>query len=74
MTNNDTDIKSLARDLASARNYLFEATMNDYSIESINRGEEKLNQVINQITAAGLDHDAMARYDETKGRWVAVAS
>ena len=46
MTNNNdiTDLV-LAKRLAATRNYLLEATMNDYSMASINRGQDHFNQL-----------------------------
>lgn len=71
MTNN-TDIKSLARQLASAKNYLFEATMNDYSIDSIRRGEDNLATIKKTITDFGLNPDDIVEYNEKRGCWEAA--
>lgn len=68
MTNN-IDIKSLARQLASAKNYLFEATMNEYRIESIRRGEDNLATIKKTITDFGLNPDDIIEYNETRGCW-----
>lgn len=68
MTNN-TDIKSLAQTLASAKNYLFEATMNDYAMESITRGEVRLAEAKAAVKAAGLNPDDLIEYNEKRGCW-----
>lgn len=61
MTNNNISNASLARRLANAKNYLFEATMNDYSMESIRRGDLRKQEAEAAVEAAGMDiHDCTA--------------
>lgn len=64
MTNNNLD--TIARRLAGARNYLYEATMNDYSMESIRRGDLRLQEVTAQTEAAGFTLD-IAPWNEAAG-------
>lgn len=58
---------SLGKRLASARNYAYEASMSDYSVDSIIYSERRLRGVEREIEAEGLDADTLVEYVEGKG-------
>lgn len=70
MTNNTISTASLARRYASAKNYLFEATMNDYSMESIRRGDLRKQEAEAALEAAGIDINDCTAW--IGGRWVST--
>ena len=65
--------QALAKKLASARNYLYEATMGDYSQASINRGQDHFNQLKQEALDLGLDYEDLATWSQERGCWVATA-
>ena len=73
MTNNNdiTDLV-LAKRLASARNRLYEATMNDYSQASIDRGTQDFNALKQDCLDRGLDYELIVTWDENRGCWVST--
>lgn len=66
------DLPDLARRAASARNYLYEATMGDYSIGSITRGEHIRDDIKVRLAARELTLDEVTAWDETKGCYIAT--
>ena len=63
-------VSALARSLASARNYVYETNMGDYSMASITRAQNGLAEAKREVRAAGLDADAIVHWDNTKGCFV----
>lgn len=63
--------QDLARRLASALNYSYEATMNDYSMTSINRAAVNLMEVRRTVTRLGLIESNLVTRNE-HGVWVPI--
>ena len=61
--------KRLALKLADWRNYSYEATMSDYSIESIMRAQRGSADALVALEDAGVDADEVVVWSETHGRW-----
>lgn len=70
--NNDTTDQVLAKQVASARNYLYEATMGDYSQGSIDRGVREYNAIKQECLDRGLDYEELAKWNEVSGCFKAV--
>lgn len=66
MTNN---IQTLATRLASTRNSVYEATMNDYSMDSINRCQADFTALKLEVEAAGLTLD-IAPWNNGRGQYL----
>ena len=60
----------LAHRVASARNYAFEATMNEYSQASIDRSVKALGELALEVQYEGYSIDDLAVWDG--GQWRAV--
>ncbi len=63
------DQRELARDLVSWKNYLYEATMSDYTIETINRAQKGRDEALEALEAAGVDPEQAVIWDNTGGLW-----
>ena len=69
---NTKTTKTLAEQYAAAKNYAFEASMNDYSIESIQRATQRSAELREQVIAEGLDPETAVEWNGTK--WVAAVA
>ena len=56
-----------AQKLANARNYGFEAYMNEYSIDSLNRADAELQEAKDLALSLGFDPDELVT--EVGGTW-----
>lgn len=72
-TTPEPQIPSIAHRLVSARNYLYEATMSDYSAESIEGGLSRLKALKAEAVAQGYDPEQLVVWDSERGFMVAVA-
>lgn len=61
----------LAKRLASANNYAYEATMNDYSMASINRATGALGAARSEVALAGYTEDELVMRNDY-GVWVPI--
>ena len=57
----------VAQKLANARNYGFEAYMNEYSIDSLNRADAELQEAKDLALSLGFDPDELVT--EVGGTW-----
>ena len=57
----------VAQKLANARNYSFEAYMNEYSIDSLNRADAELQEAKDLALSLGFDPDELVT--EVGGTW-----
>lgn len=64
----------LARRIVYARNYLYEATMNDYSVASINQGERNLQSLLVEASREGWGIETLTVWDPELGRFRPVIS
>lgn len=65
-------VPDLAKRAASARNDLYEATMADYSMDSIRRAELHRDDIVTHLASRELTLDEVTRWDADKGLWVAT--
>lgn len=65
-------LDDLARRLAHAKNYLYEATMGDYSQASIDRGQSALNEILGIIHSYGLVTDQLVEWSDERGLWTPI--
>jgi len=67
----ELDDAALAARLASALNYSFEATMSDYSIDSINRAQSAVDDAKEVLEARGYEKDQVVEYvkDGIRSGW-----
>lgn len=66
------DIKDIARQAAMVRNDLYEASMNDYSMDSIDRADRAKATMQVELAKRGLTLAEVTRWDADKGLWVAT--
>lgn len=64
----------LARQIATARNYLYEAGMSDYSVASIHRGERDLQRLLAVASREGWSIDDLTVWDSKHGLFRPVIS
>lgn len=64
----DLTTRTLGQRIASARNYAYEATMNDYSMSSIRAAEDALAALREE---AGPLFESLASWDPAVGHWKA---
>jgi len=64
----------LARQIATARNYLYEAGMSDYSVASIHRGERDLQRLLAVASREGWNEEDLTVWDFKHGLFRPVIS